>query len=131
MSLTSDTLTGPMSGCPIVTWTEAGVRYVGHCGTDETKVDLNRKVKKSMKDVLSPDATGFFPAAAWPYDDQVELVNKFKSKPIAKVLALVTAAGTFHSICMLRLRWDADDWCVGGIRTVPPLDRNQLNARLA
>ncbi len=130
-SLGSDILTGFMSGCLIARWKDNGMTYVGHIGTiygNKTAADL---VKNNFAAVMSADTTGFNPFAAWSTSEMLERTNKFKITPTSNIMALVTDTGEFYAILMLLISHRTpDDWCVGGIKKVTPLDKNALFAEL-
>lgn len=125
-----DVLTGFMSGCLIAAWTENGARYVGHVGTVEDNEQANQKVKQTFAAYMPRDTTGFFPLAAWdPGSEIVPKARKFKAGATPKVLALVTTGGEFYSILLFMLGL-SNDWCVGGIKKVPPLSYTALKQKL-
>lgn len=121
--LTSDVLTGYMSGCPIVTWTDRGVRYVGHLGTEDSQPVLNTAVRKTFSDNMPRDVQGFNPFGAWDNSEIVPMVSKFKKGAGIKIVALVTATGKFYSLLMFQFgnALAIKEWCVGGAKLVPPL----------
>ena len=129
-----DVLTGEMTGCLITQWSSAGVRFVGHVGTVTDKAQENKTVKNTFARGMSADVRGFNPAAAWDFGEIQTMLRSFKASPQPKVLALVTTAGNFYSIVMLRLQPDVRepglqldrDWCVGGIKQVQPMNRDTL-----
>lgn len=125
-----DVLTGFMSGCLIATWTENGCRYVGHVGTVEDNAQANQKVKQTFAAYMPRDTKGFFPLAAWDAGSEiVPKAQKFKAGVTPKVLALVTTGGQFYSILLFMLGL-SNDWCVGGIKKVPPLSYSPLKQKL-
>ena len=125
-----DVLTGFMSGCLIATWTENGMRFVGHVGTVEENAAANAKVKQGFAAYMPRDTAGFFPLAAWDAGSEiVPKARKFKAGVTPKVLALVTTSGEFYSILLFMLGL-SNDWCVGGIKRVAPLDYGALRQRL-
>jgi hypothetical protein len=122
-----DILTGFMSGCIIARWTQLGVGYVGHVGTLVANPTVNTLVKNTFLGAVGNDVTGFNPAAAWTDSECQAIANKFKKKPASKIMALVTNTGAFYSILMLQLDWTkADEWCVGGIKSVPAMNHAAL-----
>ena len=48
MLAAGDVLTGYMSGCPIATWTENGLRYAGHVGTYDANPAVNPNVTSAV-----------------------------------------------------------------------------------
>jgi hypothetical protein len=126
-----DILTGFMSGCIIARWTQLGVPYVGHVGTLVANPTVNTLVKNTFLATVGNDVTGFNPAAAWPEGECNTIANKFKKKPVGKIMALVTSAGAFYAILMLQLDWTKpDEWCVGGIKSVPAMNRAALTIEM-
>lgn len=122
-----DILTGFMSGCIIARWTQAGVGYVGHVGTLVGNPTVNTLVKNTFLGTVGADVTGFNPAGTWTDGECNTIANKFKKKPSSKIIALVTSTGAFYSILMLQLDWTkADEWCIGGIKSVPAMNRAAL-----
>ena len=132
MPLLSDTLTGYMSGCPIVVWSKNGAQNVGHVGTSNEYPQFNGAVKTAIGAELPNSATGFFPAAAWSKDEQADAASKFKKVAvIPRILALVTSTGTFYSILMMQRSKPLTEFVVAGIRKVGALDGSALKAELA
>jgi hypothetical protein len=131
--IAGDVLTGPMSGCPIVEWTQQGQRWVGHVGTVEDNPGTNKRVKENFGIAMPTQARGFYPAAAWTPNDiaaqQIQL--DAKSQPRARIMALVTSSCEFFSILMFEfLASTRNEWCVGGIKRIPPMNAVQLRTSL-
>jgi hypothetical protein len=132
----NDILTGFMSGCLIATWTGVGTRYVGHVGTKELAPATNALVNSTFTRFMPSDTTGFFPNEAWDAKTEITPMSlKFKIRQgQPQIMALVTT-GThdFYSILLFRLLEKSGpsvDYCVGGIKKIPPMDRNALDAEL-
>lgn len=128
-----DTLTGYMSGCLITTWSENGMRYVGHVGTVDGNAALNALVRNGFNAYAPADAVGFNPAGAWSPNEVAALQSKFKGGAEAKVLALVTGPGSYYSILMFKLPAKlgaSHTWCVGGSKHIPPMNPAMLRAAL-
>ena len=129
-----DVLTGYMSGCPIATWTENGLRYAGHVGTYDANPAVNTLVRKTFADFMPNDTVGFNPAGAWGPGDIGALMGQFKNVHAnPRFLALVTTAGAFYSILMFNLGAKnpkfivpAGSWCVGGAKLVAPMGYQAL-----
>lgn len=125
-----DVLTGYMSGCIIAQWSSRGVRYAGHVGTIEGRPDVNRPLKRTFAFAMAKDTRGFNPLGAWPGNEIALLANQIRptpSKPFPpepKVFGLVTTHGEFYSILMLLQ--PTNEWCVGGIKRVQPINHDQL-----
>lgn len=126
-----DVLTGFMSGCLITLWSENGIRYVGHVGTVEANPAQDTRVKDTFARAMPSQAMGFNPFAAWDPGDIANLQRTFKKGPVPKVMALVTTSGKFYSILMFGFGIGAiEEWCVGGIKSVDPMNRNTLYTAL-
>lgn len=135
-----DILTGYMSGCLIVRGTFGGVPSALHVGTIDGQPAINQVVKRQLAQQLPADATAFNPAGAWTPGEIGTLQNRLGGAPVAaaNVLALVTAAGVFHSILMFNVAvnqaWNNPAgrryWCVGGRNQVAAMSRVQLMAKL-
>ncbi len=133
-----DVITGPMSGCLITRWTDKGINYAGHVGTVDDRPAENKTVKSTYARDLAANATGFNPAAAITFGDASVLQRRFRVAPSAKVCALVTTSGNFYALLFLGLQFDASDpsivpgqdWVLGAIKQVPPLNRIRLQAAL-
>jgi hypothetical protein len=126
-----DVLTGFMSGCIIARWTQGGATYVGHVGTLVGNARVNTLVKNTFLATVGNNVTGFNPAAAWNQGECDAIANKFKRKPTGKVMALVSSTGKFFSILMLQLDWTKpDEWCVGGIKRVPAMNKAALTIEM-
>lgn len=128
----SDILTGKMSGCPIVMWTDAaGVCQVGHLGTMDGQDAINNKVKATAKRELPINASGFSPANAWNLGEMTTAIgHASRNMPNLPggggfaVIALVTTTRKFFSIALYS--YGAQDHVVLGCREIPPLNRGQL-----
>ena len=117
----SDVLTGFMSGCLIARGTYNGAMSVFHMGTVQDP-DVTRLVKTGFRTDLPGNATGFYPAAAWSVNERVATGR------YCEVIALVTSSGSFFSI--LLCQWPNNEWTVGGIKQVLPLNRTRIMANL-
>lgn len=136
----NDMLSGYMSGCLIARGTFAGAMSVFHVGTIDGNLTVNRTVKQAFAQALPADATGFFPHAAWPDGEITVLQNRLGGALVAqpRIVALVTAAGAFHSVLLFNVsdnnQWynaaGVRYWCVGGIKAVPAVNRIKLMASL-
>ncbi len=126
-----DVLTGPMSGCLIATWSDQGMRWVGHVGTVFDSPAINKKVNRAIGVALPTQASGFYPDKAWGAGDIPQLMQKVQvhckmARPY--VFALVTSSGQYYSILMFHL--GGDEWCVGGCKRVPPTNAAGLRGKL-
>ena len=136
LHLNADVLTGPMSGCLITVWTDQGRCYVGHVGTVEYSETINKKVKETFIAVMPQNTTGFNPAHAWNPGEISPKMSKFKKvfgqlPPVAKIMALVTSDNRFYSILMFGLKGgQSNEWCVGGIKKVPPMNYQRIKNEL-
>jgi hypothetical protein len=134
---TADILTGPMSGCWIVRWTENnGSKWVGHIGTVESSVAVSRTAKTGFRNAMGGfrKVRGYNPANAWNPGEiagqMAKLYGVPTHPPSPQIISLVTSNGWFYSIMMFRLGY-GDEYVVGGIRRVRGTSRQQLNALLA
>jgi hypothetical protein len=118
-----DVLTGFMSGCIIARWTDRGVTYVGHIGTVESDLAVNRTVKRAFAFAMPRGTTGFNPLQAWA-NDLPALSRRFNPPKVPQICALVTTAGDFYSVVMFMD--GANEWYCGGARRVPPMDHDRL-----
>jgi hypothetical protein len=127
-----DVLTGFMSGCLVTTWTENGMRYVGHIGTVDSSQAINAGVKRAFASAMPRDTTGFNPAAAWDASEIFPKQSKFKPRPESHILALVTTGGQFFSLLLFHLGGigSTDQWCVGGIKRVQPMNHDAVYLHL-
>ncbi len=136
-ALTGDTLTGFMSGCLIATWYEGGTRYVGHVGTTDGRPTINNLVRSTFLNHAPPNVMGFNPAAAWGPGDIAPMQSKFKYGANVKIMALVTATGSFYSILMFKLSkapgsgTDNYTWCAGGVKKIPSMNPAQIRTGLS
>jgi len=129
-----DVLTGYMSGCPIATWSENGLRYAGHVGTYYANPVINTLVRKTFADFMPNHTVAFNPAAAWSMGEITTLMANFKTvSGNPKTLALVTSGGTFYSILIFNLSLKGSgvpppngSWCVGGVKLIAPMDYQAL-----
>ena len=138
--LVGDVLTGPMSGCPIATWTERGTVYVGHVGTIDNQPAVNTVVKRAFAAEAGSYAqlAAFSPAGAWPGAEITAMRQRFRIPPGFTIYALVTGPGTFYSILMFdfgagpgnAIGGRGFQRCVGGIRRVRPMSSVATRAML-
>lgn len=94
-----DVLTGPMSGCWITEYMENGVRYIGHVGTVNNALDPASVAARTAWNTVAAGIpigarAGFNPFNDWVGPPPAQLPGEGASK----FFALVTAAGTFHTI---------------------------------
>jgi hypothetical protein len=129
MLAAGDVLTGYMSGCLITLWTDE-VRYVGHVGTADYSAEISKKVKGRFAAAMPANTTGFDPAGAWGPAEIRPKQQKFKLFAEPKILALVTTSQRFYSVLLFKLSGAPNTWCVGGIREVPPMNRDALYLRM-
>ena len=133
----SDILTGPMSGCWITRWTDAGgQKWVGHLGTVESSVAVSTAAKAGFRAAMNQFAKvrGFNPANAWDPGEILPLMAKLRGDPnkppSVSIVALVTRTGHFYSLLMFRLGY-GDEWVVGGSKRVHGTNQADLAQRLA
>lgn len=123
-----DVLTGYMSGCIVAYWWQRGVAYVCHCGTIDGSAAVNRKVKRAFAFGMPRGARGFNPLGAWNDHEIRSVANQIHPYPAQRIFGLVTTVGDFYSILMLSQ--PGNEWCVGGIKRVPPIDHDTLKLRM-
>ncbi|MBY6152119.1 hypothetical protein KUV47_02740 [Vannielia litorea] len=135
----NDVLTGFMSGCLIVTWTDAtGDQWVGHVGTVESEPPngpTNTLVKTTARGAMTANADGFNPAAAWT---PMELGNLCAAAAVnmplgaiggaPHIMALVTSGGVFYSIALMLHA--QNKYVVLGSKQVPGMGNGALLAAL-
>jgi hypothetical protein len=95
-----DVLTGPMSGCWIVSYLKGGVHFIGHVGTDNLPTTANSIAARNAWNTYAAGQpmtaySGFNPFND-PWAGAVPLGQPGESA--RKTFALVTAAGTFHTV---------------------------------
>ena len=137
--MTTDVLTGFMSGCRICSWTEGGHRRVGHIGTVSLAAadqPPNTTVKTAFSNSPAGQAgshlKGYNPALAWNFDE-ISKVTKESKNPgslAPKILSLVTATNDFYSILMMQ-KMGTNDWVCGGKKKIPGRNRTTILAELA
>lgn len=140
LPLNTDVLTGFMSGCLIVRWTQGGNRYIAHVGTVESagkNQPPNSTVKTNFLNRLaglSPgeklQVGGYNPAAAWDLNEISPLQSKFK-KGQSKIVSLTTLQGQFHSILMIKSTDEPNVWVSGGYKQCTAMGYNNLTAALS
>jgi hypothetical protein len=130
MLAAGDVLTGRMSGCYIVTWTENGQRWVGHVGTVDNQPAANRQVKANFAAAMRnfQNVSGFSPLAAWSPNEIGPKLSTFKRSVGPSIMALVTTSGAFYSLLMFSVN---NDWCVGGMKLIPPMNGDALRREFA
>jgi hypothetical protein len=124
-----DVLTGLMSGCLIARGSYLGNIAPGsiqvfHVGTIE-KNNVNQCVKATFRMQMPVDTTGFNPAKAWSIPER-EMINSRFNGVGSEVIALVTSGGTFFSVLLCRTN-PSNEYVVGGIKRVSPIDYDGLN----
>jgi hypothetical protein len=119
-----DVLTGYMSGCIIAQWSDRGVNYAGHVGTIDSRPDVNRPLKRTFAFAMAKDAKAFNPLGAWQPQEIGALVSKIQPGPDPRIFGLVTTRREFYSVLMLSM--PGNEWCVGGIKSVPPMHHDTL-----
>lgn len=116
----TDVVTGFMSGCLIARGTYNGRISVFHLGTVQNP-NVSNLVKANFRAQLPANATGFYPHAAWSFNERAA------TGKATDILALVTSGGAFYSILLCH---GNNEYIVGGIKKVPPLNRDRLLASL-
>jgi hypothetical protein len=139
-----DILTGFMSGCWIVVWTEGGARHVGHIGTVDSAPKTsppNTTVKQAFRAKFTGGApvgtnlTGFNPAGPWGLNEiinvckEMDPVNFGQYTIKAKILALVTRNDHFYS--MLMIERPGNVWVCGGQKRISASGQAAVLAALA
>lgn len=96
-----DVLTGPMSGCWITSFMQAGQRYAGHVGTVDSPLDQQSIDAKAAWNGLVATIPPHARAGFRPFNDWVG------PRPVAQpgegagsTYAIVTAANTFHAMIL-------------------------------
>jgi hypothetical protein len=120
-----DVLTGPMSGCWIMSFLYNGTRYVGHVGTDMTPTTANSIAAKAAWNNFATGAvagggpgaviTGFNPFNDWVLPYPAGLPGEAN----LKMFALVTAANTFHSVATFPQLNKIHRLRIAGIQNLP------------
>jgi hypothetical protein len=95
-----DVLTGPMSGCWITRYIRAGVQLVGHVGTAADAAHAQTIAAKAAWNGFAGAgaATGFNPFNAFMAVNPVMPPRRNDEGLQPRIYALVTAAGTFHTV---------------------------------
>ena len=95
-----DVLTGPMSGCWIMEYMRAGVPYVGHVGTVMTALDPLSVAARNSWNAFAAGIPLGARSGFNPFNDPwVGVVpGPQPGEAARKTFALVTAAGTFHTV---------------------------------
>ena len=95
-----DVLTGPMSGCWIVSYLRGGVHYVGHVGTVMTPTDaLSIAARTAWNNFAAAAPIGAY-SGFNPFNDPWvgPVPGPLPGEAARKTFALVAAGGTFHTI---------------------------------
>lgn len=139
-----DILTGFMSGCWIVTWTQGGARHVGHIGTVDSAPKTsppNTTVKQAFRArftgamPMGTNLTGFNPAAPWGLNEIVQVCKEMDPTNFgqytikSKILALVTRNDHFYS--MLMIERPGNVWVCGGQKRISASSQASVLAALA
>lgn len=117
-----DVLTGPMSGCWIVRYMRAGVRYVGHVCTKNTAADpLTIAVKLAWNNYAAAAIPGNIDGFN-PFNDAWAAGAVPGSAPgegARKYFALVTGADVFHTVIAYPLLAKPTRMRIAGIQNNP------------
>jgi hypothetical protein len=139
-----DVLTGFMSGCWIVVWTQGGARHVGHIGTVDSSPKNqppNTTVKQAFRArftgalPMGSNLTGFNPAAPWGLNEimnvcrEMDPLNYGQFTIRSKILALVTRNNHFYS--MLMIERPGNVWVCGGQKRISGSGQSTVLAALA
>lgn len=140
---TKDILTGYMSGCIITKFTMGTTDYWGHVGTIDSLPDVSKKVRENFGKVMGPGTVGYDPFGVWSNNEIEQVRSKFKSRPKASIMALITTTGDVHSILVLAIPKTVDvidpnkviaikqdNCCVGGVKPVPQMPAAALQAKM-
>jgi hypothetical protein len=126
-----DVLTGFMSGCWIVVWTQGGARHVGHIGTVDSAPKTqppNTTVKQAFRArfmgaiPMGSNLKGFNPAEPWELEEikaicrEMAPANYGQFTIRSKILALVTRNDHFYS--MLMIERPPNVWVCGGQKRI-------------
>ena len=95
-----DVLTGPMSGCWIMSYVRNNTRYVGHVGTDNLPTTANSiAAKAAWNAYVAGAAPGSF-SGFNPFNDPWAgpVPQQLPGESARKTFALVTALNVFHTV---------------------------------
>jgi hypothetical protein len=130
---TCDVLTGPMSGCILVSYKDSsGTRLVGHVGT----VDLQPVVNAAVKTLWNNFATanpgnivgGFNPADPSVADPTYILSLHKKGDMSFSTWGLFTISGEFYTVIAACQSFNRDDWRIAAVHKVPSMTLAQLQS---
>ncbi|MGH9404249.1 MAG: hypothetical protein ACRD3D_00260 [Terriglobia bacterium] len=95
-----DVLTGPMSGCWILSYLRAGVRYVGHVGTVMLPTDPQSIAARAAWNNFAPGVHMAARAGFNPFNDPWlgPATAGLPGEAALKTFALVTSTGTFYTV---------------------------------
>jgi hypothetical protein len=96
-----DVLTGPMSGCWITAYLKGGVHYIGHVGTDMLHNTPNSIAARNAWNTFAAGVPMGAYSGFNPFNDPwigAPVPGPMAGEAARKTFALVTAAGTFHTI---------------------------------
>lgn len=146
-----DTLTGPMSGCPIFIWEDKkGIKRVGHVGTVDNNKSANEKIKSAFISAVGGENNlknliGFDPFRVWT---DKEISDAFRTGMTVingrdatvfgglNIYCLITQQGQCFSILLLtgevkdHQSGENNRHCIAGIKPVPKMTAQQLNQKL-
>lgn len=127
-----DVLTGPMSGCPVLSWYDTnGNLNVGHVGTvdaglkDKNGNEYNALLYKETLKNLPDGCTGFNPFGVWrdvDFGSIMDELEKDKKKKylMPQFLGLVTTENIYYSIMIFREKKKPANFVVAGCQRVGP-----------
>ena len=123
-SITTDVLTGFMSGCWICSWTEQAQRRVGHIGTvsfagkDQVpNTTVKQAFAASPAMAVGSHIRGYNPADAWDVGESMAIMAQTNLVQAAHIMSLVTTTNEFYSILMLQTKTPGK-WMCGGKKKV-------------
>lgn len=124
---TCDVLTGPMSGCPLVRYLNAGNIYVGHIGTVLGQVAVNAAVTALWNGFALANPASilggfnpFGPTVPTPPPPATA------QDSVARIWGLITTAGTFFSVQVYQQLNQANYYRVAAVHAVPSMTLAQL-----
>jgi hypothetical protein len=96
-----DVLTGPMSGCWIMSYLKGGVHYIGHVGTENLPTTANSIAARNAWNTFAAAQPMTAYSGFNPFNDPWAggpVPLGVPGESARKTFALVTAAGTFHTV---------------------------------
>jgi hypothetical protein len=122
-----DILTGPMSGCPLVRFTQGGQVMVGHIGTVVGNAAVNAAVRALWNGFALANPASIL-GGFNPFDPAIPAPPPGHGiiDSVCRIWGLITMPGVFYSVQVYQQRDQANYYRVAAVHQVPSMTLAQL-----